>query len=108
MSYIETDYFNRTKAMFPTSDGQFLNGIPNRFITEPVYARLQSLLAAGKSPSFIRACGKLTNLYFFPTKPGSIIDPEPIKMILTLSRPMEIMRAGEGPGLVLPFEWFQK
>ena len=106
--YVATKNFVGTEHIVPESGGVILQGIQNRFITEPVYARLQSLLGAGKSPSFIRACGRLTNNFLFPSDPNQPFALQPPMFILTLSRPMEIMRTSEGPGLRLPFEWFQK
>ena len=106
--YIPTNNFILSDQIIPAYGDRLLQGIPNRFITESVYARLQSLLSAGKSPSFIRLCGKFTYTFLFPTAPGEVPSPQPYRMILTLSRPMEIVRAGEGSGLVLPFEWFQR
>lgn len=106
--YVETKNFVGTEHMVPESKGLILQGIQNQFITEPVYARLQSLLGAGKSPSFIRACGRLTNNFLFRPDPNQPFALQPPMFVLSLSRPMEIMRSGEGAGLVLPFEWFQK
>ena len=55
--YVETKNLVGTEHIVPERGGMILQGIQHQFITEPVYARLQSLLGSGKTPSFIRACG---------------------------------------------------